>query len=215
LVTGQIPSAAAALLGSAKVGAEHKSSDGKSASVDLSIAGQSFPVPVVMESGAWKVCPDPSTLGSLGGGLPSGIPSGIPTSIPSGIPTFPSELPTGIPTVPSISIPSIPGVSGIPSIPNISNLCGFAGDPESAATAYVSLAEVGQTSEAQGCVFQNSVPESVTASLAAKDTSGYYAPAGSSGGKYEFDSLQGSHHLEVTMTKESDGMYWVTKVESS
>ena len=55
--------------------------------------------------------------------------------------------------------------------------------------------------------------KSVTASLKTSG-SGLYAPSGDSGGStVEFKSIDGSSTIEVTATKESDGKYYITKVE--
>jgi hypothetical protein len=77
------------------------------------------------------------------------------------------------------------------------------------------MAEIGYTSYAQACVFQNSVPRAVTAVLKASSTSGYYSPAGGSGSTFQFTSIDGSSHLAVTVSRESDGKLYVTKVEKS
>ena len=215
LITGQASSIVTTILSTAQIGQEHINSDGNSGTVDVTVsfAGQStpFPVPVTKENGAWKVCPDPSSLGSLGGISISGVPSG---GAPTLVPTFPSEVPSGIPTVPSISVPSISGLpSGIPG--NLSNLCGFATDAETAALTYVGFAEIGEIDSAQGCIYQGSVPQSVTESLKVTNSTGYYAPSGNSGHTYQFASVDGAHHLAVTVEKESDGLFYVTKVETS
>jgi hypothetical protein len=225
ITTGQSSGIVQTVLSSAQIGQEHINSDGKSGTVDVTVsfAGQStpFPVPVTKENGAWKVCPDPSSLGSLGGVTisnaptinPSDLPSVIPT-VPSGIPTFPSSFPSGIPSLPSISVPNVSGLpTGLPG--NFSNLCGFATDPESAALTYIGLAETGTIDEAQGCVYQNAVPRSVTARIQPSNSAGYLAPTGSSGNKFEFASIDGARHVEVTIEKQSDNQFYVTKVEIS
>jgi hypothetical protein len=94
------------------------------------------------------------------------------------------------------------------------NPCSYMSDPQAVALAYVGTAEIGQTDIAQSCVFRNSVPRSVTASLAAS-TGRLFAPAGSNGSTYEFASLDGHTRLAVTVTKESDGTYYVTRVVTS
>jgi hypothetical protein len=55
----------------------------------------------------------------------------------------------------------------------------------------------------------------VTAGLQPKSSEGYYAPSGNSGDTYNFQSIDNSHQVAVTVTKESDGKYYVTKVETS
>jgi hypothetical protein len=81
------------------------------------------------------------------------------------------------------------------------------------ALAYVGAAEIGETDTAQACVYQDSVPQSVTESIASDDS--LYSPAGSSGDTYEFTSIDGSSHLSVTVTKESDGSLYITDVVKS
>lgn len=159
---------------------------------------QTVPLPVVKEGGDWKVCfTDLGGLGGLGGQGSSSQPS-APISIPP------------ISNFPSISIPPI---SSFPtSVPN--NPCSYISDPQTVALAYVGAAEIGETDVAQSCVFQDSVPRSVTASLATQ-TSGLFAPSGSTGSTYNFASLDGSIHLAVTVTKESDNTYYITNVVKS
>jgi hypothetical protein len=118
-------------------------------------------------------------------------------------------------SIPPISIPpiSIPPISNLPSgIPT--NPCAYISDPQTVAEAYVGAAEIGQIDIAQACVFQNSVARSLTASLAAQNSQ-LYAPTGSNGSTYEFATLDGHTHLAVTVTKESDGSYYVTHVVKS
>jgi hypothetical protein len=154
--------------------------------------------PVVKEGGAWKVC---LTGGSAsGGGSVGAVPSGGSASFPVGLPTL---------NVPSLNLPSV----NIPSIPAFANPCGFATAARSAAITYVGLAEIGQTDFAQGCVYGSAVPKSVTNGLKTSG-SGLYSPSsGSSGSTTEFKSIDGTSTLEVTATKESDGKFYITKVE--
>jgi hypothetical protein len=157
---------------------------------------QTLPVPVIKEDGSWKVC-----YTAQGSGPPPGNPTDFPSvSIPPiSIPPI-TDLPTGIPT----DLPT-----GIPENP-----CSFIDDPETVALAYVGAAEIGQTDVAQSCVFEDSVPRELTASLAT-DGSGLFAPSGSSGSTYEFDSIDNTTHLSVTVTKEGDGTYYITDVVKS
>ena len=161
---------------------------------------QTVPLPVIKEGGDWKVCI--TQIPGLGGGLGGGPP----TSQPS----FPSVSIPPISNLPSISIPPI---SGLPSsIPG--NPCAYITDQETVALAYVGAAEIGETDVAQACVYQDSVPRSVTESLVANGQQ-LFAPTGSSGSTYRFQSLDGQTQLEVTVTKESDGSYYVTDVVKS
>jgi hypothetical protein len=159
--------------------------------------------PVVKEDGKWKVC---LTARPTSPGFPSTAPSA------SGTPSFPVGLPSI--TVPSVSVPSInvPSIN-LPSLPSgFSNPCGFATTAHTAAITYVGLAEIGQTDFAQGCVYKNSVAKSVTTSLKTSG-SGMYSPGAEAGSKTEFTSIDGSSTIEVTATKESDGKFYITKVE--
>jgi hypothetical protein len=168
-----------------------------SATVTTTVTQGPFPqtVPVIKEGGTWKVCYPPSGLATT--------------------PATTAAAPSSTPVIPSISVPtSVPSLSSIPSFPaGLSNPCQYASSASTAATIYIGLAEIGQDATAQACVYQNSVPASVTASLHASGTS-LYAPNGSSTGpKFEFTSVDGTSKVEVTVTKESDGKFWITKVE--
>jgi hypothetical protein len=137
---------------------------------------QTVPFPVVKEDGKWKVC---ITKLTGGGGLVPGPSSGPPSGLPS------------------ISIPPISGLPSITGIPNGTNPCSYISDPETVALAYVGAAEIGQTDVAQACVYQDSVPRSLTASLKASG-SALFAPSGSSGNTYRFASLDGNTQLAVS-----------------
>jgi hypothetical protein len=162
--------------------------------------------PVVKESGTWKICFTdalkqlPSSLNSLSPSLPASSGSAS-QSLPIAVPTL---------NVPSIAIPTIPA---LPS--GLTNPCGFATSASTTAITYVGLAEIGQTDYAQSCVYHNSVPRSVTAGLKVSG-SGLYSPTGdSNGSKIKFTSIDGKSTIEVTATKQSDGKFYITKVEKS
>ncbi|HEX3337229.1 MAG TPA: hypothetical protein VHS54_12275 [Jatrophihabitans sp.] len=167
-----------------------------SATVTTTLTKAPFPqtVPVVKEGGQWKVCYPAS-----------GVASPPPATSSPSVPSPPTEGP-----------PGIPSITGLPSLPaGAVNPCQYASDASAAATIYIGLAELGQDATAQACVYQNRVPASVTASLHASGTS-LYAPNGSSTGPtFRFTSVDGKSQVEVTVTKESDGKYWVTKVAKS
>ena len=152
---------------------------------------QTVPLPVVKEGGDWKVC-----FSDLIG------PGGLGSQQSSGAPSEPSTAPISVPPVSNFPT-SVPG-----------NPCAYISDPETVALAYVGAAEIGETDVAQSCVFQDSVPRSLTASLAAQGSS-LFAPAGSNGSTYTFASLDGQTHLAVTVTKEGDGSYYITNVVKS
>jgi len=174
-------------------------------SVTVTTSGQSTSqtesVPVKKEGGSWKVCPT-DILSSLPSSLPSSIPSGLlPSGIPSGL------LPSGL--LPS-GIPSGLLPSGLPSGLGGLNICAsVGGNPLSVATTYIEAAGTGLSDMAAPCIYHGSVPDSVTASLKGK----LYIPSGSNGDTYDFGTADGKSKAAVTVTKESDGKYYVTNVQ--
>lgn len=153
-------------------------------------AAQPFPFPVVKEDGGWKVC-----VSNALRNLPSNIPSSV--SVPS----------TSAIVAPPISnAPSIPPVSGV----NCASVSGVAAAPTAA--FYVVAAQSGQTDLAQSCVFQNSVPVSTTQGLSGHTWQIDYGSLTSADGPFTFKD--GSTSIVVTVTKESDGKFYVTKVST-
>jgi len=73
------------------------------------------------------------------------------------------------------------------------------------------MAELGYTDYAQSCVYKDTVSKATTASIKGTGST-LYAPTGSSGNVFEFASIDGSAHLRVTVTKQADGKFYVTKV---
>jgi hypothetical protein len=152
--------------------------------------------PVVKENGKWKVCFTKAL-------------STIPTGAATGLPSVPTTGNTGFPTD-----TGLPSSSGIPTdLPSGLSICQGSTDALSAAEAYVGAAEVGLTQFAQSCVYQNSVPLSVTTSLSGK----LYAPVspGSGGSQFVFRSTDSSSTLTIKVTKESDGHFYITGVQKS
>ena len=190
------------------IGAVH-SEDATHAVVSARLTTTDSPTPadvafqVVKEDGTWKACPDLSSIT----GVPSGGPGGFPSASQT-VPVIP--IPSISIPVPSISVPNFPGPSGVPS--GTINPCGFATSLEQSAITFVGLAELGQTNYAKACVWNGQVSTSDIEQLRARNPNDYFSPAGSSGPVVSFASVDGSKHLEVTMAKESDGRYYVTKV---
>jgi hypothetical protein len=149
--------------------------------------------PVVKEGDSWKVC--------FSKGLAT-LPSSSPTD--TSPPTDSSvSTETALPT--DTELPS-----GLPSVPG-ENLCAAFTSAYQVATAYVGAAEVGVTEIAQSCVYQDSVPKSVTASLSGK----LLAPETTdpTANEFDFQSTDGATKVTVTVTKEPDGHYYVTSVK--
>ncbi|MEP7019629.1 MAG: hypothetical protein ABI808_03190 [Pseudonocardiales bacterium] len=172
------------------------------ASTSKDPAPSSAEFPVVKEGGSWKVC-----FTKL---LPTGLPTGLP-SAPSNTVLPPTDTgspsDTGAPTD-----TGFPSSSGLPSgLPSGISICSGSSSALTAAEAYVGAAEIGLTDYAQSCVYQNSVPASVTASL--KDTL-YVPPSGaSSGDTFVFKAVNGNGTVTVKITKEADGHFYVTGVQ--
>jgi hypothetical protein len=132
--------------------------------------------------------------------LPSSGPHGV-TSVQPAPQRIPSQL------APSVSISTAPA-NGLISP------CSFSPSAEDAAVTYVGMAQFGQTEYAQLCVYHDTVPRSVTAKLQTTDSGRLYSPSGISGSMVRFTSIDGTSHLTVTATKEPDGRYYITKVQT-
>jgi hypothetical protein len=147
--------------------------------------GQTGPLPVVKESGTWKVC-----ISKLLDQPPSSVPN-APSS---------ASLPPAVPP-------------GSPSIPNVNSICTTSSTlPSVPATAYIFLASEGHTDLAQSCVYHDSVPRSVAESLNGKQlTPDYTSLAGS--GPYVYTGSGTT--VTITVTKEPDGHYYITHVAVS
>jgi hypothetical protein len=164
--------------------------------------------PVVKEDGKWRVC--------LSKALEN-LPSGVPTGLPSGLPTGPAA--SGFPTGSGIPTDTgFPTGSGFPtslpsSLPGGLSICSGSTTAVAVAQAYLGAAEIGLAQYAQTCVYQNSVPLSVTSSIDGK----LYAQDSSSStaSEFVFKSTDSSSTVKITITKESDGHYWVTGVSKS
>jgi len=157
-------------------------------------------IPVVKEGGSWKVC-FTRVLQQLPTGLPSG-PSGLPTVPTNGGPSASdSSSSAGLPT----NLPS--------SLPSGLSICSGTTDALSTANAYIGAAEVGLTTFAQSCVYQNSVPTAVTASLNGK----FYGAQSTdpNAGQFVFKSTDGGTTVTIKVTKEPDGHFYVTGVQKS
>jgi hypothetical protein len=150
-------------------------------------------VPVVKEGKSWKVCFTQAVSATVPGGASSAT-SGPPTDMPTdtGAPSD-TGLPSGLP-------------SGI-------NVCAAAADALATAEAYVGSAEIGLAEFAQSCVYQNSVPLSVTKSL---DGTLFIPPTSTdrNAGEFAFTPVSGGSATKVKVTKEPDGHYYVTGVET-
>lgn len=181
--------------------------DGSHATVTATITSgnsstpETSTLPVIKEDGGWKVCFTdglrqlPSNLSSASSGPSQSFPS-------ASIPVAP----------PSIALPSISIPTGLPSL-GLGSFCASTVSAFTTAQVYIGAVEIGSPDIAQGCVYQDSVPASVTRRLGTGHR--FYTPTGSqSGPVFEFRSSDGGK-VEITVTKESDGKYYITKVETN
>lgn len=115
--------------------------------------------------------------------------------------TSPAGSATGspIPASPSISIPPY--------------LCTGTDIAQNAADAYLGALSAGQLDQATACVLPNTVPAAVTRSLlATSGSTAVYLPRDGADGPSVFGYRGNGKLVDVTVTKEPDGRFWVTKV---
>jgi hypothetical protein len=167
------------------------------------------PVPVIKEDGSWKVCFSSGSAVASGGGpvtVPSiGVSSGPIVVAPSDLPSVPTALPSGL---------GIPSVGSIPSVPSLGNYCASSSDALTTAETYVGAIEIGSAQLAQGCVYKDTVSSSTTTALSkGHDYYSLASDSSASGPDFDFMSITGTKHIHLTVTKESDGKYYVTSVK--
>jgi hypothetical protein len=96
------------------------------------------------------------------------------------------------------------------------NLCNDQSDPEQVASTYVAAALTGIVQAQNICVYQQSVPATTTQKLSGQLFVPVDGGSGSPSSKvFTFKTVSGSATAEVTVTRESDGKYWVTNVSVS
>jgi hypothetical protein len=136
--------------------------------------------------------------------------SGTRTAFP-GAPAGSVSVPAQVP-VPSVSNGLPPIVIPSISVPSIGNYCANSISALNTAATYLGTIEIGALDLAQGCVYRGSVPPSVTTRIAAGKR--FYAPTSASqrGPVFDFVSTDHASTVQITVTKESDGKYYVTRV---
>ena len=107
--------------------------------------------------------------------------------------------PTGLPTASAVSIPPY--------------LCEATDQAQNAADAYMGALSAGNQQQALACVLPGTVPVAVTRSLLAtvKGTA-VYLPRDGVDGPAVFGYQGNGKSIDVTVTKERDGRFWVTRV---
>ncbi|MDT4937653.1 MAG: hypothetical protein QOG80_1324 [Pseudonocardiales bacterium] len=143
--------------------------------------------PVVKEAGSWKVCLSRSGIAATTAPTASDLPPGLQTDTSS---ASTATSPTGIPTDLALCAQSTSGYA--------------------AASIYVSAAETGIAGLAQSCVYQHSVPASITDSLAGK----FFAPqtTDTTAGDITYVSIDGTTVITVHTDKEPGCRYYVVGV---
>ncbi|MFL6161378.1 MAG: hypothetical protein ACJ74U_04040 [Jatrophihabitantaceae bacterium] len=92
-------------------------------------------------------------------------------------------------------------------------LCDATDQAQNAADAYMGALSAGNEKQAVACVLPGTVPIAVTRALLAKvrDTA-VYLPRDGVDGPTVFGYQGNGKSIDVTVTKERDGRFWVTKL---
>jgi hypothetical protein len=139
------------------------------------------------------------------------VPASPASSQPTSTPARPAST-TPIPSAPAATstAPARPASSTV-TVP--AHLCSGMDAAQNAADAYLGALSAGNATEATACVVPNTVPEALTRSLLARAGSTVaYLPRAGVDGPSVF-GYQGSGKLiDVTVGKQPDGQFRVTKV---
>lgn len=138
-------------------------------------------------------------------------PAAGPTSTPAAdAATSTGSAPSTPITSPAAATPS-PSTATEISIPPY--LCDATDIAQNAADAYMGALSAGDEKQAAACVFPKSVPAAITHSLVAtiKGTA-VYLPRDGVDGPAVFGYQGNGKSIDVTVTKEKEGKFWVTKV---
>lgn len=138
---------------------------------------------------------------------PSAV-SSPPTSSPAT-----SNPATSSRTVSKAATSSSAGKPAPPTMTLPPNLCSATDIAQNAADAYIGALSAGNAREATACVLPHTVPSSVTRSLlGTAGATAVYLPRDGVDGPSVFGYAGNGKAVDVTVTKESDGKFWVTKV---
>ncbi len=95
-------------------------------------------------------------------------------------------------------------------------LCDATDVAQNAADAYMGALSAGQLAQAQACVLPGSVPAATTRSLLATvHGTAVYLPRAGVDGPSVFGYQGNGKRVDVTITREPDGRFWVTRVSVS
>jgi hypothetical protein len=141
----------------------------------------------------------PASPGTSSSQSPTGAASSPAGSSSAGSSSAGDATGSPIPASPSISIPPY--------------LCTGTDIAQNAADAYLGALSAGQLEQATACVLPNTVPASVTRGLlATSGTTAVYLPRDGADGPSVFGYRGNGKLVDVTVTKEPDGRFWVTRV---
>ena len=113
-------------------------------------------------------------------------------------------------STPAGTAATTPPVSG-PSIPPY--LCQATDLAQNAADAYMGALSAGDLKQAAACVLPHTVPAAVTAGLLSKEKgTAVYLPRDGVDGPIVFGYRGNGKSIDVTITREPDGRFWVTRV---
>lgn len=117
---------------------------------------------------------------------------------------------------PATSRPATSGPAGTPTPATISlpaSLCSATDIAQNAADAYIGALSAGDAKQAAACVLPHTVPSAVTRSLlATAGATAVYLPRDGVDGPSVFGYSGNGKTVDVTVTKQRDGRFWVTKV---
>ncbi|HST50325.1 hypothetical protein [Jatrophihabitans sp.] len=159
----------------------------------------------------------PALAGLLAGLLVAGTVAGCGGSTGSGTSRPSTSIATGATSADSSPADSSPsdGAAASPShtisIPPY--LCTGTDVAQNAADAYMGALSAGQLDQAMACVLPNTVPAAVTRSLlASSGQTAVYLPRDGVDGPSVFGYRGNGKLVDVTVSKEPDGRFWVTAV---
>ncbi|MEO7261075.1 MAG: hypothetical protein ABI047_07465 [Jatrophihabitantaceae bacterium] len=141
---------------------------------------------------------------------PVAAPPSTSLSTSQSSPASSSPTATSASSAASTTPPAQPPSSAVSIAPS---LCTGADIAQNTADAYMGALSAGNAKQAMACVLPHTVPAAVTRSLLASDsTRAVYLPRDGVDGPAVF-GYQGSGKLiDVTVSKQPDGQFWVTEV---
>lgn len=141
--------------------------------------------------------------------------SSVPmSSAPATVASATTTMPATTPSTTAVLTPGKSSSSPTPSTISIPpNLCSATDIAQNTADAYMGALSAGNEKQALACVLPGTVPLAVTRSLSATMTgTAVYLPVSGADGPTVFGYTGSGRRIDVTVSRESDGTFWVTKV---